>query len=237
MKMTIDVLDRALAAPVAGQPLLVERIDGHTSTADLDWWLRREHARPPADVALLDHVRSGPVLDVGCATGRHMERLARTGIAVHGIDVCPEAIRQARAAGLSAEVADVHSYQPPQQLQAVLALGGGIGLAGQRSQVPNLLATLVSWLTPEGVLAISSIDWSTTADKHREWVDTASRAGRYPGEVRLRLRYGDLAGDWFDWVWLDEASLEDDCAQAGLTIERICRWGAWYGAVIKRMTS
>lgn len=232
--MPIDILDRALAAPIAGQLLLVERNDGHISTTDLDWWLRRDDARPPVDVALLDHVRSGPVLDVGCATGRHMELLAGAGIEVHGIDVCPSAIDRARGAGLSAEVADVHHFRPREPLHAVLALGGGIGLAGRRAHVPDLLARWASWLATDGMLAVSSINWTITLDKHREWVEVAHRAGRYPGEMRIRLRYGALVGEWFEWVWLDEASLEADCAQVGLGVERICRWGGWFGAVIRR---
>jgi SAM-dependent methyltransferase len=232
--MTVDVLHTALTAPTSGEPLLIERTDGHTSAADLDWWLRQDEARPPADLEILARVVDGPVLDVGCCTGRHLEHLARRGIEAEGIDICDGAVALARSAGLTAEVADVHHYHSPHAMKAVLALGGGIGLAGTREDVPRFLERLASWVTRDGMLLVSSIDWTATIDKHRAWVDAAIDAGRYPGEVSLRLRYGDLIGDWFDWVWVDPATLSSACQSADLAVRSVQRWGSWYGAVIER---
>jgi SAM-dependent methyltransferase len=232
--MTIDVLHAALTSPIPREALLIERTDGHTSAADLDWWLRRDDARPPADLEILTRIAEGPVLDVGCCTGRHLEQLAHQGVEALGIDICVGAVDLARRAGLAAEVADVHRYHPPLSMKAVLALGGGLGLAGTRSCTSQLLERLASWLTGDGLLLVSSIDWTATIDKHRAWVDAAIDAGRYPGEVRLRLRYGELIGDWFEWVWLDPATLRATCQTLGLAVASIQRWGAWYGAVIER---
>ncbi len=230
---TSDVLGVALADSAAGQPLLVERVDGHLSTADLDWWLRRPGARPPADVVALDWITGETVIDVGCATGRHLEILAGRGLSATGIDICARAIEIARAAGLAAEVADAHRYQPPNFADTVLALGGGPGIAGSRAAAAAFLARLASWLTPRGALIVSSIDWRI-GDRHRDWIRSATAQGRYPGDITMRLRYGDLVGDWFTWVWLDPDTLSQVCADAGLVITHLRRWGSWYAAMLNR---
>jgi cyclopropane fatty-acyl-phospholipid synthase-like methyltransferase len=232
--MTFDILGHALTS--TGQaPLLVERSDGHTSTTDLDWWLRRDGARPPGDLAALDWAAPGTAEDIGCCTGRHLEHLTQRGITAHGIDTCPSAINLARAAGTNADIADARTYTPPQPVDTVIALGGGPGIVGTLTAVPPFLARIASWLTPTGQVIISSVDWTATADQHRHWIDQATAAGRYPGDVRLRLRHETTVGDWFDWVWIDPDTLETTAHQAGLRIAGLRRFGpAWYAATLRR---
>ncbi|MEU1377949.1 class I SAM-dependent methyltransferase [Streptomyces triculaminicus] len=232
--MTLDVLGHALN-PFTTTPLLAERADGHISTTDLDWWLRREGARPPGDLPALNWATAGTVEDIGCCTGRHLEHLTARGITAHGIDTCRPAIDLARAAGTNADVADAHTYTPPQPVDTVIALGGGLGIAGTLQSVPAFLAHLATWLTPGGQLIVSSVDWTATADQHRTWVDTATAEGRYPGEIRLRLRHGPVSGDWFTWVWLDPDTLATTARQAGLHIADLHRFGpAWYAASLRK---
>ncbi|MGH3887188.1 MAG: class I SAM-dependent methyltransferase [Pseudonocardiaceae bacterium] len=228
--MTLDVLGHALTAP-GRSPLLVERTDGHTSTTDLGWWLGRPGARPPSDLTALDWAGPGTAEDIGCCTGRHLQHLTDRGITAHGIDTCRAAVGLARAANTSADVADAHTYTPPQPVNTVLALGGGLGIAGTLDQVPVFLSHLASWLAPGGQLIVSSVDWKATADEHHAWVTKATTEGRYPGDVRLRLRYENSVGAWFDWTWIDPDTLAAATEQTGLRVGDIRRFGpAWYGA-------
>lgn len=239
MTTASDVLGDALTEP--GQhPLLVERRDGHTSTADLAWWLGQPGARPPADFTALDHpavTTARTVLDLGCCTGRHMRaftgRAGSRGIRVAGIDSCPAAVAIAQSHGLDAHLADARTYTPPQPADAVLALGGGLGIAGTRDHVPAFLAHLATWLTPGGSIIASSVDWTATADQHHAWITTATTGGRYPGDVTLRLRHHTHTGPWFNWCWLDPDTLTTIAAQAGLHVTGIHRHSpAWYSACL-----
>ncbi|MFF1733717.1 class I SAM-dependent methyltransferase [Streptomyces sp. NPDC058247] len=234
--MSPDIFGDALAHPGTG-PLLVERSDGHTSTTDLGWWLHQYEARHPGDLAALDWAGPGTAEDIGCCTGRHLKHLATRGISAHGIDTCEAAVTRAREAGNSADVADAHTYTPPQPVDTVIALGGGPGIAGTLKAVPAFLGRLTSWLAPGGQLIVSSVDWTATADHdaHRAWVEKATSNGRYPGDIRLRLRHGEQTGDWFDWVWLDPDTLETTAGQAGLRVAEVRRFGpAWYAATLRR---
>jgi SAM-dependent methyltransferase len=230
-----SVFDAALTAP-AGTLLLAERSDGHISTTDLDWWLRRNGARPPADLPALDWAGApGSALDVGCSTGRHLEYLRQRGITAYGIDTSAAAVGLARAAGLDARRADARRFTPPRPVDTVVALGGGLGIAGSRDNAGEFLARLASWLTPAGQVIVSSVDWTATAGQHRTWIDGARAAGRYPGDVTLRLRHGRSTGEEFGWTWIDPATLESIAASAGLRITARHRFSpAWYGAALTR---
>lgn len=230
-----DVYEHALTAP-AGTPLLIERADGHASTADLDWWLRRPGARPPADLPAIDWAASpGTAIDVGCATGRHLEHLAERGITAYGIDTSPAAIRLARDQGLDARHADARDHTPDAPVDTVLLLGGGLGIAGTRHNTSPFLARIAQWIIPGGQIITSSVDWTATAstEPHRAWVNKARDQGRYPGDVTLRLRHGAHAGEPFAWTWIDPGTLTSLAAAAWLQITTLERYGpAWYAAAL-----
>jgi SAM-dependent methyltransferase len=141
-----DILGRALRC--ATRPALSVEIEHSTLPAmpqPLDWWQREPGARAPVDVDVLDWVRAGRVIDVGCCTGRHLEILARRGVRGYGVEVTPAAV--ALAAGVSCVQADVFSYVPPSPVDTVLAIGGNGGLAGTLAELPGFLLRLSSWLT------------------------------------------------------------------------------------------
>ncbi|GAA1109865.1 class I SAM-dependent methyltransferase [Nocardiopsis exhalans] len=216
-------------------PLLVERTDGHTSTTDLAWWMDQPGARPPGDLAALAWVRPGTALDIGCSTGRHLAILTERGIGARGIDTCPPAVELAYERGVEAQLADAHTYTPIHPVDSVIALGGGLGIAETKDDVPLFLERLASWLAPGGTIITSSVNWKTTAHAHRAWVDNALAQGRYPGDVRLRLRYKNTVGDWFDWTWIDPDTLRTLAAEARLTVTRTQTFGpAWYAAELTR---
>src|SRR5262245_14293225 len=83
---------------------------------------------------LVDELELGPgarVLDVGCGPGRHALALARRGIEVVGVDLSPDFVELARAAGraeglaLRFEIADVRDLEPTADFDAVVCLCQG----------------------------------------------------------------------------------------------------------------
>ncbi len=122
--------------------------------------------RAEADLAL-DHVGvlRGPVLDVGCGTGRHaLVMSAHLPVAIRGIDVAPGliALAQARArtgrvAGVSEalefEVADVRALGPSPRLGAVTCLGDSFG-HHTNADTRRVLASFFSLLEPGGRMVL-----------------------------------------------------------------------------------
>ncbi|MGH3800242.1 MAG: class I SAM-dependent methyltransferase [Pseudonocardiaceae bacterium] len=215
-------------------PLEVERSDGHRSRTDLRWWLRDSAAEPPHDAAALRWLRQGPVLDVGCATGRYVEMLRARGIDASGLDTCPAAVELAVTAGQPCRVGDAWKVPAGSGYTAVTALGGNLGIAGTVHQLRGFLALLSAALRPGGLLVASSVDWRVSASQHRVFLQAQGRAARYPGEVRLRLRCADAISTWFPWLWVDRDTLRSAAADVGLLLDDELVWRHHYAARLRK---
>jgi SAM-dependent methyltransferase len=90
---------------------------------DRRWLDKRLHAHgEPSTVVLsvLERLRPGRALDLGCGSGRHAVWLAERGWRVTAVDFAPEALRQARERAAEVGVAvdwieaDLVDYEPPE---------------------------------------------------------------------------------------------------------------------------
>lgn len=98
----------------------------------------------PGDDALLDTC-SGRTLDIGCGPGRLVAALHRRGVPVLGIDISPEAVRQARLRGASAVLADVFDRVPTEgQWEHALLADGNIGIGGDPVRLLRRCRTLMA---------------------------------------------------------------------------------------------
>lgn len=223
-----QLLGLALSGRDGPHDLVLERSDGRRVPLDLRWWRGDRAPAPTVDRQALDLAAEGPVLDVWCRTGRRLELLTGRGLLAKGIDTCRDAVSIGIRCGRDCTVADVHSYWPPVEFGTVLALGGTIGMAGTLDQLPALLSRLAALTFPGGVVLVGSIDWRVSAAQDARFLDRQRRDGRYPGEVRLRLRYGPLRSHWFDWVWVDRDAMLAAARMAGLRVTAVQSWRHHY---------
>lgn len=244
--MHMDLLDTALSASGSSLPLYAE-FENSTlpwSPQPVAWWRREPDGNPPRDLEALDLVAKrfgtdGYVIDVGCCTGRHLGILANGGISGHGIDTSPAAVRLATSAGIDCTLVDAWQYQPPGPVNAVLLLGGNGGLSETFAAFPAFLERLASWLTPDGVIVFSSLDWRLMQlqPSHRRPGEGRRPEGAgFPGDRRARLHFGTETGAWFQWVFVDQKSLDDVCRKVGLRVAERLTWsaGMQYTSVLER---
>lgn len=229
-----ELLGLALGGREGHHDLVAERSDGHCSRLDLRWWRGDAIATPPTDSQALELADQGPVLDVWCRTGRRLELLAGRGLPARGIDTCREAVAVALRCGRPCAVADVHGYWPPVEFGTVLALSGAIGVTGTLDRLPALLSRLAALAYPGGTVLVSSIDWRLCATQDARFLDRQRRDGRYPGQVRMRLRYGSLRSGWFNWVWVDRDAMIAAARTAGLHVTEVRSWRRHYVARLLR---
>ena len=219
-----DVFAEALADQGVNGELLVERAGHGLHSTSLRWWLRQAGQRDPVDFASLGLVTSGPVLDIGCATGRHLEWLGRAGVAAEGIDLNPAAIALGRLYGCAVQQADFWAFRAPHRYRWLLALGNNPGIAGRLSDFPKFLDRLAALLLPGGEVLLSSVDWRHSGAR--------PASNRYPGEMRLRHHYAGRCGAWFDWLYLSPDTLAAYAREAGFTCRVVHRFGEVYVAVL-----
>jgi SAM-dependent methyltransferase len=131
-----------------------------------------------ADLALLAHCQ-GPTVDIGCGPGRMSEALALAGHAVLGIDVVPEAVRQARLRGVPALRRSVFEAMPGEGRWGTgLLADGNIGIGGDPVA---LLARTRELVAPAGRVVVEVAPWGTGVVTRPVRLETShGRSGRFP---------------------------------------------------------
>lgn len=148
---------------------------------------------PAPERAILDSL-TGPVLDIGCGTGRHVRYLQARGVECYGIDTSAICVQVAEELGIrNVECASVLTWQPPEPLGAAIIMGGSLGILGDEASTRSMLELVGRWVRGDGMLVVSSI------------YDPAVRAGHIvcppaPRVDTLRFRLGRMVGPWTPFV-------------------------------------
>jgi SAM-dependent methyltransferase len=203
---------RPLAGGRVPRPVIeiIERDDGLINGAPADHYLDEPPEWQPHDHRALRLCR-GHVLDVGMGAGRTALELQRRGVAVTGLDTSPGAIELARRRGVRDTVlASVDEYtRGPARYDTFLLLGNGLGLLEGPDRAPAFLAALADLARPGArVVAHGTDPYGTTDPVHVAYHRLNRERGRLGGQLRLRLRYRQLATGWFDYLVCSVAELE-----------------------------
>ncbi len=197
-------------AGTSGQ-LTLELDDGRAGPALPADVFFAEHGEWPAEERRVFDSVQGRALDIGCGAGRHSLEAQRRGLDVVAIDVSPGAVEVCRQRG----VRDVRLLP----LAAVdttlgvfdtaLMMCGNFGLVGTAEEAVRVLRLLHGLMPPSGRIVLDSVDPYQDADPVDLAYQERNRAlGRWPGQVTIRLRYGELATPWYELLNLSAAELE-----------------------------
>jgi len=175
----------------------------------------------PQETAVLDRCR-GRVLDVGAGGGRHTLPLERRGLQVCAIDVTPQAVAVMGERG----VRDARQLSfldlDDGGFDTVLLLGHGLGLAGDVAGLDRWLGHLDRVVSTGGQVLADSMDVRCTENPvHLTYQGSLEARGKYRGEMRFHLEYGDVVGEPFGWLHIDFASLSDLAARRGWRAEHL----------------
>jgi SAM-dependent methyltransferase len=228
-----DAFGQMLRDAHAGLPAheINERDDGFVAAGTIDyfapvarWWTVERRA--------LRFVR-GRVLDVGSGAGRVATELAKRGHDVVGIDPSPGAIEVAHMRGVrdlrQMKFEDVDSSIGP--IDTIVLFGNNFGLFEARTKTRRLLGTLRPLASR--IVATSTDPYATDDPAHLAYHERNRRRHRMPGQLRLRVRYRDLIGPWFNYLLVSPSEMEELVSGTGWQIERLIRGGsARYVAVI-----
>lgn len=214
--MLIDVLE----GRASGQEI-VERDDGFIGISTFDY-LAPVRSWMGVERRALRYAR-GRVLDVGCGAGRVALELQARGRDVVAIDPSPGAVEVARRRG----VRDVR----PMRLEDVsaklghfdtaLMYGNNFGLFASRSKARRLLKVLRP--LADRIVAGSNDLYRTDEPTHLAYQERNRRRGRMGGQIRIRVRYKDLIGPWFEYLFVSPDEMADLVAGTGWRVERIVR--------------
>ena len=185
--------------------------------------------RGPAEFSALEEVAlercAGRVLDIGAGAGSHVLVLQERGFSVVALDIAPEAVEVMRGRGVrDARCSDLFRFTG-ERFDTLLLLMNGAGIGGTLEGLDRFLRFLPSLLTAGGQALMDSYDM-TELDPFAP--------GRYPGEMRFQLEYGGITGAFYDWLFVDLATLSERARRADLRCEGI--WHEAEGHYLARLT-
>jgi SAM-dependent methyltransferase len=225
----------------SGNPLeIVERDDGYVTAAPaISGYFAPFHRWPKRQREAIRHRRGDTALDVGCGAGRVALYLQERGFQVTAIDNSPLAIKTARKRGV--QDARLLPFQridrlPNNEFGTVIMFGNNFGLFGSYSKAKRLLRELHRITAPEAVLLAESIDPYDTDDAaHFRYQRANRRRGRMSGQIRIRVRYRDCVGPWFDYLLASPREMKQIMDGSGWKVQRFIRGtGPAYVAIITR---
>ncbi len=181
---------------------------------------------------------SGRVLDIGCGPGRHALHLQEAGFDVLGIDASPLAIQVARERGLrKAGVLSVTriSFRLG-EFDTLLMMGNNFGLFGNLKRARWLLRKMRNMTSSNGrIIAESRDPYTTTSRAHLDYHESNRRRGKFPGQLRMRIRYERYIGAWFEYLIVSRKEMALILEDTGWRISRfIPEKGSIYVAIIDR---
>ena len=220
---------------------IVERDDGLVATndgprryfADFAAWASRERRA-------MRFATGSRALDVGCGAGRVSLYLQRKGLKAVAIDRSPLAIRLCRKRGVNdARVLPIEQIArfPAGSFDTVVMFGNNIGLLGNYEKARRLLRQLYRLTTANAVILGESLNpYETRLPAHLRYRRRNRQRGRMGGQIRIRIRFQDIKGPWFDYLLVSPTELKGILAGTGWRLQTILRdGGPLYVAVIGKV--
>ncbi|HEV7642301.1 MAG TPA: class I SAM-dependent methyltransferase [Pyrinomonadaceae bacterium] len=242
MKNNTDAFGENLLAQYYGGRMMsefVERDDGYLDTgSDPGAYFETYKDWSKGEQRAIGYVR-GRVLDIGCGAGRHSFYLQQKGFDVTAIDNSPGAVKVCKLRGIKKamvrSIEEVDKF-PAGSFDTVLMMGNNFGLLGSRRKARILLKKLARVIAPNGKIIAGSLDpYKTTNPDHLLYHKRNKKLGRMAGQIRFRIRFKDIIGKWFDYLFVSRDEMQDILSETDWRAEKFIKsFGDNYFAVIGR---
>lgn len=186
---------------------------GEPEEMPIDIFFRNEDEMPTLEHKALSMCH-GKVLDVGAGVGGHSLLLQRANLDVTAIDISAAAVRIMKQRGVK-KAFEQDIFSSTQKFDTLLFLMNGIGLTSTLAGFIDFLGKAKMLLNPNGQLIFDSSDISYLYE------GIAKPKNSYFGEISYCYEYQKQRGNWFNWLYLDQATLIHIAHQNGWDCEII----------------
>lgn len=185
---------------------------GDLEEMPLDLFFRSEAEMPELETYALELCK-GKVLDIGAGVGSHALALQERSIEVTALDISEAACEIMRERGVRNILCGAILNVELQKYDTLLMLMNGIGVFGKLQGFSAFLERAKDLINDGGQLLFDS------SDIIYAYEDTTLPTAHYFGEVSYQYEYKGVKGPWFDWMFIDQATLISTAYQAGWTCE------------------
>jgi len=112
----------------------------------------------------------------------------------------------------------------------------GFGLLGGMSKARRLLATMHKITTLDArIIATATNPYRTHDPVHLAYHQRNRERGRMAGQLRLRIRYRQYCGAWFDYLFASPNEVRDIVEKTGWTVSEVVKSrGPSYTAILTK---
>ncbi|MBM3256597.1 MAG: class I SAM-dependent methyltransferase [Candidatus Moranbacteria bacterium] len=155
----------------------------------------------------------GKVLDIGCGAGRVALFLQNKGLEATGIDNSPLAIKVCKLRGLERvkvlSINQINKFKP-NSFDTIIMFGNNFGLFSSLKKAKSLLKKMQGITSDNALIITESKDpYITDESSFREYHERNKKLGRIPGQMRLRVRFKNYIGDWFDYLMVSKNEMKE----------------------------
>jgi SAM-dependent methyltransferase len=188
-------------------------------TISAEYFFRDFEKMPELEQKALDEC-FGKVLDIGAGAGSHALYLQSKNIKVTAIDISKKSVEVMKSRGLKdARYEDIYNLKN-EKFDTIFLIMNGIGVAGKKDNLGNLFKHLKSLLNDGGQIILDSSDLIYLFEQEDGSVLIDLNAGYY-GEMEYTLKYKNINGETFDWLFVDFFSLKEIAEKSGFICTKL----------------
>ena len=161
----------------------------------------------------------GRVLDVGAGSGCHSIILKEHGLDVVAIDISELSIEVMKERGIDARNINYFDETFNEKFDTILFAMNGIGIVGKVDNLGEFFRSAKRLLAPGGQILLDSSDIKYVFMDEDGAMDIDLAAGYY-GEIDYKMRYKNITGEQFDWLYIDFDTLSMYAEEHGFCCEK-----------------
>ncbi len=161
----------------------------------------------------------GRVLDVGAGSGCHSIVIKERGHEVVAIDISELSVDVMKERGIDARNINFFDATFNEKFDTILLAMNGIGIVGKTERLPHFFRSIKRLLAPGGQVLLDSSDIRYVFMDEDGVMDIDLAAGYY-GEIDYKMRYKNINGEPFDWLYIDFDTLSMYAEEHGFTCEK-----------------
>ena len=191
-----------------------------------DYFFRSYKEMPLLERLALKRCR-GKILDVGAGAGCHSIYLQEKGKDITALEISSLSCEVLKKRGIKKVInSDIHSYSD-ERFDTILLLMNGVGIAGGLEGLHSLLLQLKKILNPGGIILLDSSDLIYLYQEENGSILFDINANNYYGVIDYQLKYKNVTGETFSWLFADNVILFEIAQQTGY-IPKLIEYGPHY---------